>query len=528
MRITRLLAVLVLFIGCASAPTALQPARIAAPDLILAGGRIFTGDDARPWAEAVAIRGETIAAVGSDAEIRALAGASTRVVDLGGKLVVPGFNDAHIHAPWKGADAIVVSVPPEGATIGTLLGALRTAAAGAPAGALLTAELPLHLIDVSPTRDDLDGISTSHRIRVAPLGGHSAVLNTPALRAWGIAEDAADPPGGWYGRSGGRLDGWLYEHAYWIPQRREHRGLSDDALRAAIRAMDEEAIRYGITTFQAMAHIEPERMERLLASAPPHVRWRIIDLRLAPYDGSPGRFPVKYLLDGTPIERSAAMRAPYADDASTSGRMDYSREEIEAMVRDAARGERQLLVHCTGDLATAEVLGAMKRTPADWPSLRVRIEHGDNLPPDQRALARELGVTIVQNPSHFTLADLVASRFGPERDAHMQPARSLLAAGIPFAIGSDGPLDPFLNIFFAAIHPANPSEALSVEQAVRAYTAGAARAEFQEQRKGTIAPGMLADLAVLSRDIFAVPPPQIPGTTSVMTIVGGKVVWEAE
>ncbi len=518
---TGFLLAVVLVIGCASAP------RQESADLILAGGRVFTGNPSRPWAEAVAIRGEMIAAVGSDAEVRALAGPSTRVVELGGKLVIPGINDAHIHAPWMKDEGIVVDVPQEGATIGALLDALRAAAASAPAGARLAAELPLHLVDAGLTRDDLDAISTSHRIHVAPLGGHSAVLNTPALRAWGIADDAANPAGGSYGRnSAGRLNGWIYEHAKWAPERREQSAAGDEAIVASIRAMEEFAIRHGITTFQAMPLIDPERIERLIVSVEPRVRWRIINFRLAPYDGSPGRFPVKYILDGTPIERSAALRAPYADDPSARGALNYSRAEIEAMVWDAARGERQLLLHATGDLAIAEVLDAMKRTPADWPALRVRIEHGDYLAPDQLALARELGVTIVQNPSHFMLGPMAPARLGPERHAYAQMARSHLEGGIPFAIGSDGPPDPFLNIFFAAIHPGNRAEALSVEQGVRAYTAGAARAELQETRKGTIAPGRLADLAVLSQDIFAVPPPQIPGTTSVMTIVGGKVVWE--
>ncbi len=516
---TGFLLAVVLVIGCASAPRQ-EPA-----DLILAGGRVFTGDASRPWAEAVAIRGATILAIGSDAEVRALGGAGTRVVELRGKLVVPGINDAHLHAPWTAADGVAVPIASENATKESVLAAIRAAAAIAPAGELLTAELPLSLVFAGITRDDLDAISTAHRIRLAPLGGHSAVLNTPALRAWSIADDAADPAGGWYGRSAGRLDGWLYEHAYWLPQFREAAAVTDDRWVDEIRGFEEQALRFGITSVQTFPIIPAGHLDRVLASASPRLRWRIHDMRMAPYDGSPGRYPVKYVLDGTPIERSAAMRAPYADDPATRGHLDYSLEDIEAMVADAARGARQLLVHASGDVPVAEVLGAMSRTPADWPALRVRIEHGDGLAPDLRPLARELGIVVVENPSHFTIAETAHARLGAAA-ADYQPARSLLAAGIPFAIGSDGPLNPFLNMFFAAIHPVNPKEALTVEESLRAYTRGAAFAEFEEARKGTIAPGMLADLAVLSQDIFAVPPPELPATTSVMTIVGGTVVWE--
>jgi hypothetical protein len=405
-----------------------------------------------------------------------------------------------------------------------MLEALSRGNATAAGGTTLTSELPLPLVDAGVTRDDLDAISSTRPIRVGVFGGHSAILNTPALRAWGIEEDAGDPPGGWYGRAGGRLNGWLYEHAYWVPQIRFASQASDEELLAAIRAFEDEGLRYGITSVQTMAIIPPERLESILASASPRLRWRIIDFRMAPYDGTPGRFPVKYVLDGTPIERSAAMREPYADAPAARGEINYPLADIEAMVRDAARGERQLLVHAVGDRTVAALLDAMERIPADWPALRVRLEHGDMSAPDLAARTRKLGVVLVQNPAHFTIAEVMHARFGA-RTAQAQPARSLVENGSRFALGSDGPLNPYLNMFFAAIHPTNPNESLTVEQSLRAYTTGAAWAELAEGRKGVLAPGMLADLAVLSQDIFAVPPPELPKTASVMTLVGGRVVW---
>jgi predicted amidohydrolase YtcJ len=510
---------------CAMACATTQPERA---DLVLTGGRVFTGDAARPWVEAVAIRGETILAIGDDARIRPLAGPSTRVVELGGRLVIPGINDAHVHAPWTTGKTRHVRLPREGVTKESLLDALRDAVAGASEDEIVTGDLPLALVDAGLSRDDLDAVSASQRIRIAVFGGHSAILNTAALRDWGIEEDAADPPGGWYGRSDGRPNGWLYEHALWVPQNRDALAASDDELREAVADFETEALGYGITSVQTLPIIPPDRLESILASAGPRLRWRVMDFRMAPYDGSPAPYPVKYILDGTPIERSAAMLEPYADDASTRGRLNYGEDEIAAMVRDAARGERQLLVHAVGDRGISVLLDAMRQTPADWPSLRVRVEHGDMTTPELVARARELGVIVVQNPAHFTIPQVMGPRFGPARVSAAQPARSLVENGNRFAIGSDGPLNPFLNMFFAAIHPVNASERLTVEQSLAAYTTGAAFAELSETRKGTLAPGMLADLAVLSQDIFGVAPDELPKTASVMTIVGGKVAWEAE
>lgn len=512
---------LLVLLGAACSSTSVAP-----PDLVLTNGRVFTGVESQPWAEAVAIRGERIAAVGTTAEIGAMAAPSTRVIDLQGRLVIPGINDAHVHEPWIPEPRTQASVPPAAATKEAVLDAIRTAAATAAEGSLITASLPLQLVDSGLTRDELDAITTTHRVRVTVFGGHSAVLNTPALHAWGIQEDAPDPLGGWYGRTGGRLDGWLYEHAYWRPQDDYAKTAGEDVIRSQIQDFEREVLRWGITSVQSYPIGDLQKTQTVLAAVPATLRWRLTEFRFPPYTSRAGNgAPVKYILDGTPIERSAAMRSPYADAPLTSGRLNYSLEEIDAMVRDAAGGGGQLHVHAVGDRAIAAVLDAMARTSADWPSLRVRIEHGDGLTPDLAERARKLGVIVVQNPAHFTIADTMKARYGDGARAY-QPARSLIANGHRFALGSDGPLNPFLNMFFAAIHPSNPAEALSVEQSLRAYTQGAAFAEFAEREKGTIAPGMLADLAVLSQDIFAVPPPELPKTQSLMTIVGGRVVWE--
>jgi predicted amidohydrolase YtcJ len=186
-------------------------------------------------------------------------------------------------------------------------------------------------------------------------------------------------------------------------------------------------------------------------------------------------------------------------------------------------------VHAVGDRAIAAYFDALDRggRPEIWQRKRPRLEHGDMLTPELMARAKTLGVVVVQNPAHLMLAEAMSTRLGPERMQTIQPMKALLDAGVPLALGSDGPLSPFLNIMFATMHPARPAEALSREQAVIAYTRGAAFAEFTEREKGQLAVGMLADLAVLSADLFTVPADQLPAMTSVFTIIGGQVVHDS-
>jgi predicted amidohydrolase YtcJ len=517
---------LVLGVSCASTgPGSLSGGSNAT--LALTGGRIFTANPNHPWAEAVAIQGDRILAVGTDEEVRYWIGQSTRVIPLEGRVVIPGINDAHVHAPWPTVPAARIEIPDQ-ATSGQMFAMIREAAAHEPAGTWVVGSFPLGLIDSGITRAEIDEIAPDHPVMLEILGHHASLLNTPALRLWGIEETATDPSGGWYGRSEGRLNGWLYEHALWMPQNRFANSVTDAELGDAIRSFEAEALRYGITSVQTMSPVSANRVEEILATRPSTLRWRVIDFRMAPFDPSPGTMPVKYILDGTPIERGGAMRQPYADAPGHRGRMNYSLEEIDAMVQDAATGGRQLLVHVAGDAAAAAVLASMKKyDDGAWPSRRVRLEHATGLANDLLPEARRLGVVVVENPSHFMLPGVMAARFGPQRNTQFGRARTFYDGHIPFALGSDGPLNPYLNMMFVGIHPGNPNETLSVEQALLAYTRGSAYAEFQANMKGGIAPGMFADIAVLSQDIFAVPLDQLPQTSSVMTIVGGNVVWEA-
>lgn len=234
----------------------------------------------------------------------------------------------------------------------------------------------------------------------------------------------------------------------------------------------------------------------------------------------------KWILDGTPFEWGAALRGRYLDRSEWSGQLNFAETEIASMVKESLQWDDQLLLHCAGDKPIEVAFDAMEEThDVDWPARRVRVEHGDGLAGDLVSRARNLGVVVVQNPTHLSLVDLMNARYGP--DSAFFPMRSLLQAGVRMALGSDGPLNPYLNIMFAVLHPFHPSEGLTREQAVMLYTLGSAFAEFEERDKGSIVKGKLADLAVLSQDIFTVPVDALPATESIMTLVGGKTVYDA-
>jgi hypothetical protein len=307
-----------------------------------------------------------------------------------------------------------------------------------------------------------------------------------------------------------------------------------------------EVVRLGITSMQMMSMpTGTDRCVSLYENAPVPIRTRVIRMAQTTPSGRDVRegrdLPLKpsplvtvsgtkWVLDGSPIERSCAMRKPYSDLPSTSGWLDFEEKEMEAMLRESLQNDDQLLVHVVGDRTTEVFLNAMDATggKAVWSKRRVRIEHGDGITPDFIARVKELGIIVVQNPTHLGLRELFLKRYGPERTEQMQPLRSLLEAGIPLAIGSDGPNNPYLNIMLASVYPGKSAQAITREQAVTAYTLTAACAEFAERDKGSLEAGKLADLAVLSQDIFHVPPDELPKTQSVLTMVGGKIVYDAK
>jgi predicted amidohydrolase YtcJ len=210
--------------------------------------------------------------------------------------------------------------------------------------------------------------------------------------------------------------------------------------------------------------------------------------------------------------------------------MTFPQTELAAMLRETLHDHDQLLLHVSAYPPAAAMLSAMQAAGGAqvWAKQRVRFEHGDGLIPDLIPRVKEMGIVVVQNPTHLAGVNVLPAIGTTLEGLKAQPLRSLLAAGIPVALGSDGPTNPYLNIMFASLDPDRPSEAITREQAVVAYTLTSAYAEFAEKDKGSLEPGKLADLAVLSQDIFKVDASDLPKTESVLTLVGGKIVYDGK
>ncbi|GAA4029166.1 amidohydrolase [Hymenobacter glaciei] len=532
------------------APAAKAAASSAAPDVVLLGGKIFTADLAKPYAQALAVRGDKIVAVGSTAAISKLAGPRTRRIELRGRTVVPGFNDAHTHLPAGHPLGHFFDFPQApmvpGPSTAQVLDTLAALAGRVPPGTWLEGEVGLlALQDPQLRRSDLDRVAPKHPVLLHTPWGHGSVVNSLALQRLSITEATANPLGGTTGRlpDGGALTGQLNEYADWAPRRVLHGQLPDSVWTQLLRGYGAAAVRFGITSVQSMTDaLPPAQTLRVVQAAALPIRQRIIPFPMttsyginrrewAAVDKNPSPLArvegVKYILDATPLEGGALMRRAYPGRSGWYGKLNFPVDTVRHMLRTALQSSQPLMLHISGDSTASLVLRLMHELSDDatWRTKRVRFEHGDGVGADLQARAKALGIVVVQNSSHFINA-AVDPQHGAPANMHAS-FRSLLESGVPFALGSDGPMNPFLNILFATTL-ADPKEALTREQAVRAYTAGAAFAEFQEQQKGTLAPGKLADLAVLSKDIFTVPLPALPGTVSELTMVGGKVVYEAK
>jgi predicted amidohydrolase YtcJ len=522
----------------------------AAPRTVLYGGSVYTGTPAAPWAQAVAVEGNRIVAVGSDAELLDHLPPQAVRIALGGRVVIPGFNDAHVHVVVPEGDTLNTTdfIPGPGPTLAEVQALLAGGAAATPAGTWLFAFIGSNVFDdPQATRLALDPVSADHPVALFGWTGHGIWLNTRAMAVLGISETQPDPFGGTFRRFPGSsmITGEAHEYAEFDIRRRLLAQTPDAHIIAQYQAFGAAAVKLGYTSLQEMAvGLTHRRTIDLLRAAHLPLRVRSICFPMAPDEacelndddrGLVRGAGVKWITDGTPVERLAFVNTPYADRPDQVGAPDLPDDALRDQLRAHRHGparRHQLLFHAVGDAAIDGVLDAMDDTggPVVWADRRTRIEHGDLLFSWDIGRVRELGAVIVQNPTHFALAPVFAQRFVPAVFAQLEPMQSLLAAGIPLAIGSDGigaPFSPFLELFFAITHPTHPSEALTLEQAVSAFTRGAAYAEFEDHHKGTLAPGQLADLVVLSQDIFHAAPPDILSTTSLLTMVDGRVVWDA-
>ena len=519
-----------------------------APDLVLLNGKIFTSDIAQPYVQALAIRGDRIAATGDSAKIKALAGPRTRQIDLGGRTVIPGINDAHNHlgiAPPNQIDLELTSPDPAWLEMKT---AIAAAVLKAPKGAFINGSMAWKIFrNLAVDRDSLDQLAPDNPVILQTFSNHAWIMNSAALAQAGIREDQPDPVGGRFERSpSGRLTGVIREYAVFNVERTFADQTSDADALAELRSSFSQALKWGITTIQDMSNdMPPQRCVALLEKMPTPIRVRVMRMpgttpagraiqegRPAPLSSNPliAVSGTKWMLDGTPVEGTFAPR----DDPATVGdfvlheQLTFPKDQLTGMLRDSLHDHDQLMVHVSAYPPAAAMVEAMQSAGGQqtWAQQRLRFEHGDGLTPDLIPRVKELGIVVVQNPSHLTVANLNPDLNGIFETLKIQPLRSLLEAGIPVALGSDGPTNPYLNIMFASLDPNRPSEAITREQAVIAYTLTSAYAEFAEKEKGSLEVGKLADLAVLSQDIFTVDVSQLPKTESVLTMVGGKIVYD--
>ena len=506
------------------------------PDLILINGRVLTGAPDQPIIEALAITGQRIAATGASTSISRLAGQATQVIDLQGRLVIPGLNDAHIHfiPEFIGKKLDFGSNNPRCEEV---LRAIRGAVAGSKAHEVITGVFgPSAFFNPDCSPAQLDAIAPSNPVLLRTFTPHAAMMNRSMARFLGVNEN--DPPvmGGFFGKNmrSAQWDGVVHEFAAIELYAR----LVDHTKEpASMSAILDAATHWGITTIQLMsAPTDPKHLVTLLATTGSPIRVRVIPFvytttagRQQPeYPTIPTKIAdrvrvdgVKWLLDGTPVEHSAAMSKPYPDDPAWSGAINFTDSEIRAILEESRKAGTQLMVHAVGDRTTKTFLNLMEQTGGAgvWSGRRVRIEHGNGITTDLLPQIRNLGVVVVVNPTHASLAGL--------------PYRAMLASGIPLAIGSDAEgrtpgMNPFLNIMLISKSAEDRARLnLTREEAIAAYTRTSAYAEVREHEKGTLEAGKLADIAVLSQDIRNCPLEDLPKTQSVLTIVAGRIVYRA-
>jgi predicted amidohydrolase YtcJ len=539
------------------APAGAHAAPRCEPALAIVNARVFTVERARPWAEAVSICGDRIDAVGTTDEIRRSLPAGARIVDAEGRLVVPGFNDAHVHLVDGAKDLLSVNLR-DTKSSAEMRDRVAAYAAKTPKGRWILGGFWDHEAwpdHAPPTRALMDAAAPDHPVFLPRLDGHMAVVNSKALALAGVTRATAVPEGGAILKdAAGELTGILKDNAMDLVSRAIPPPSWEETL-AGVRAAVAHAASLGVTTLQDLTTTAAQLRAYQTLRASGELPVRIYATQQRPYDeflrmGVATGFGddwlriggVKLFADGSMGSGTAAFFDAYADDPSTKGLLLQSPAALRRLVFDADAAGFQLLVHAIGDRANAEVLDiferlAVERGPRDR---RARIEHAQVVRDADKARFARLGIIASIQPSHCT-DDMrwAEKRIGKDRCAIAYDFKSFLDAGVRVAFGTDWyvePLDPMIGLHaavtrqFADGTPAggwHPEERITMAQAIELYTLGSAYAEFAETRKGSIAPGKLADLVMLSRDLFTIPPGEILGTKPVMTIVGGKVVYEA-
>jgi predicted amidohydrolase YtcJ len=573
---------LILLLGLASGVLAQSgvPTESAQPsaqkpkaDLIFTHGNIYTGvvDAATTLGsgkrgEALAILGDRILAVGARDEIMKLKGPETKIVDLDGHFVMPGFNDAHMHLASAGLEKMNVNMV--GAkTLDEFRDRLRAKVEAAGPAEWVVGEgwdETLWPVKIPPTRWDLDEVSGNHPVYLERVDGHIGVANTRALQLASVTVASRDPEGGKIDRDdSGTPTGILREKAQEAVQAVIPKP-THEKRRQAIELALADLASHGITSAQDYSqwddfqiYEELEHDGKLTARIS---EWLPFDDSIEVLNNKRNSHPtsdnmlhtgmLKGFMDGSLGSKTAALLEPYSDDPKNSGLPQYEAGKLNAMTKERALAGYQIGFHAIGDKGIQLALDAFaeaekaakdaKVKAADGGTdYRLRIEHAQVTTPQQILRFKELKVIASMQPSHL-LTDMnwAESRLGPKRAEHSYAWAEFLRRGVVLAFGTDYPVEPvtpFRGLYAALTRMSEdgkksyyPEQKLNIEQAIAAYTTGAAFAEFAEKQKGKLEPGMLADFVVLDQDITAALPPKILTTKVLRTVVGGKTVYNIE
>ncbi|MDP2957151.1 MAG: amidohydrolase family protein [Longimicrobiales bacterium] len=527
-------------------------------DLVFRGGSVWTGDPTAPSATAVAVKGGRIVAVGSDANVAGLVGDATRVVELGGRTLMPGFIDAHTHFldggfKLAGVDLRSAATPEEFARrIGDFAGSV-------PAGAWITGGDWDHELwgGELPRREWVDSLTPDHPVFVNRLDGHMALANSAALRLAGVDAEGrtADPEGGTIVRdpATGEPAGVFKDEAMGLVGRAIP-DPSEADLDQALQAAASHALERGVTQVHDMAGWESlATYSRAQARGELPLRvYSVVPLstweRLRDHVAANGRGDdrlwwggLKAFVDGSLGSTTAWFYDPYEDEPGTSGFMTTDSAALRTWIEGADAAGLHVIVHAIGDAANDWLLDVYRDVAAAHGprDRRFRIEHVQHLSASALPRFAEQGVIASMQPYHAADDGRWAEkRIGPERIKTTYAFRSLLDAGATLAFGSDwtvAPIDPIMGMDAAVtrrtIDGANPEgwvpqERISLEETLRAYTDGGARAGFMEDRLGRISTGMLADLVVLDRDVLRAESKSLVDARVDMTVVDGRIAYE--